>query len=195
MQTKQAALLPNILITGTPGTGKTTFAALLTFQLNNALSNMGVADSVRFTHIELSKTILNNKLFDEWDFEMNCSVFNEDMVLDFLEPIMAHGGIIIDFHGADFFPERFFNFVFILRTENKILYSRLKERGYTEAKIQGNIECEIFEECKQEALESYKNDIVFELQNNLEEEMNKNIKFCFDVFVARNTFKHLMPTN
>ncbi len=188
-----AKYLPNILITGTPGTGKTTFAALLAHQLNSSLESMNIPSTFRFTHVELSKVIQNNKLYDGWDEKMNCSIFNEDMVLDYLEPFMGSGGIVMDFHGSDFFPQRYFDFVFVLRTQNKILYERLKGRNYTEEKINGNVECEIFEECKQEALESYDNNIVFELENNYEADMNANIKFCFDLFVARQTFKNVNP--
>lgn len=195
MQNGFVKTLPNILITGTPGTGKTTFAALLAHQLNISLAGMGVPDNLRFAHVELGKIITENQLYDEWDSEMNCSVFNEDKVLDYIEPYMTAGGVVLDFHGSDFFPERYFDFVFVLRTENKILYDRLKARNYHEEKIRGNIDCEIFEECKQEALESYNNSIVFELFNNIEEDVNKNLKFCFDLFSSRGTFSHLVNHN
>lgn len=32
--------------------------------------------------------------------------FDEDMVIDELEPIMSAGGVVIDFHSSGFFPER-----------------------------------------------------------------------------------------
>lgn len=41
---------------------------------------------------------------------------------------MASGGVIIDYHGCDFFPERWFDIVFVLRTDNTVLYDRLSER-------------------------------------------------------------------
>ena len=195
MQQSYVKTLPNILITGTPGTGKTTFAALLAHQLNLSLASMGVPENVRFNHVELGKVITANQLYDEWDSAMNCSVFNEDKVLDFIEPAMNAGGVVLDFHGSDFFPERYFDFVFVLRTENQILYERLKSRNYSEEKIRGNLDCEIFEECKQEALESYNSSIVFELLNNVEEDMNKNLKFCFELFGSRGTFGHLINLN
>lgn len=40
------------------------------------------------THLELSKLITDKQLYKEWDSENNCSVFDEDMVLDFLEPVV-----------------------------------------------------------------------------------------------------------
>ena len=49
-------------------------------------------------------------------------------VLDELEDVMSEGGNILDYHGCDFFPERWFDIVFVLRTDNTILYSRLEKR-------------------------------------------------------------------
>lgn len=77
------------------------------------------------THIELSKLITDQKLYSEWDNENNCTIFDEDKVLDYLEQYVPYGGYIIDFHGSDFFPERYFDLVVVLRCENSILYDRL----------------------------------------------------------------------
>lgn len=41
---------------------------------------------------------------------------------------MAAGGNIVDFHTCDFFPERWFDLVVVLRTDNSILYPRLVSR-------------------------------------------------------------------
>lgn len=41
---------------------------------------------------------------------------------------MGDGGVIIDYHGCDFFPERWFHIVFVLRTDNTNLYNRLESR-------------------------------------------------------------------
>lgn len=46
--------VPNILVTGTPGTGKTTLATLL----NEAL---------HFTYINIGKMVSEQKLYKEWD--------------------------------------------------------------------------------------------------------------------------------
>lgn len=49
-------------------------------------------------------------------------------MLDELESRMEEGGKIIDYHGCDFFPERWFDVVFVLRTNNTLLYDRLEKR-------------------------------------------------------------------
>lgn len=41
---------------------------------------------------------------------------------------MANGGNIVDYHGCEFFPERWFDAVFVIRTNNTVLYDRLKTR-------------------------------------------------------------------
>jgi adenylate kinase len=46
---------------------------------------------------------------------------------------MAPGGKIVDYHGCDFFPERWFDIVFVLQTDNSHLYDRLIQR-YTQIK-------------------------------------------------------------
>ena len=49
-------------------------------------------------------------------------------VIDELEEAMGEGGNIVDYHGCDFFPERWFDIVFVLRTDNTVLYERLEQR-------------------------------------------------------------------
>ena len=102
------------------------------------------------------------------------------MVLDYLEPVMQTGGIIMDFHCSDFFPERFFDLVFVLRTTNTTLYGRYEQRGYSQVKIKNNIEAEIFGVCAEEARESYKSQIVFELKNEEEGDVARNAHIVFE---------------
>jgi hypothetical protein len=41
---------------------------------------------------------------------------------------MEGGGNIVDYHGCDFFPERWFDRVAVLQTDNSVLYDRLSRR-------------------------------------------------------------------
>ena len=65
---------------------------------------------------------------------------NEDSVVDTLELINKTGGYIIVFHAPNFFPERWYDLVVLLRTNNTIFYDRLPARGYAQKKIEENIE-------------------------------------------------------
>jgi adenylate kinase len=79
---------------------------------------------------------------------------------------MVKGGNIIDFHTCDFFPERWFHLVVVLRTDNSILYPRLEARGYAANKIEENITAEIMEVFLSNAKASYDQDIVVALPSN-----------------------------
>jgi adenylate kinase len=45
-----------------------------------------------------------------------------------MEEMMRPGGKIVDFHSCDIFPERWFDLVIVLRTDNGVLYPRLEAR-------------------------------------------------------------------
>lgn len=49
-------------------------------------------------------------------------------MVDELDEKMTEGGMIVDYHGCDLFPERWFHIVFVLRTDNTQLYTRLENR-------------------------------------------------------------------
>ena len=167
--------LPNILITGTPGVGKTSLCTLLENQLVEEFKIEG------FKYIKLTDLIQSKKLYQKWNQEFDVPEFDIDMVCDELEPLMSgRGGIILEFHSCDFFPERWFQLVVLLRCENSQLYDRLKERGYNEKKITENIECEIHDVLKEEVETSYKEEIVIELPSNSVEDMQSNIEQIVD---------------
>ena len=88
---------------------------------------------------------------------------------------MQKGGIILEFHSCDFFPERWFQLVVLLRCDNTNLYDRLAERGYNQEKITENIECEIMEVTSEEVKDSYKESIIFELKNHHIDDVEENI--------------------
>ena len=108
--------LPNILIVGTPGTGKSTTAQYV------------VQGAPSMRHVEVGALVREKQLHTGWDAEYECHVLDEDRILDELEEGMEAGGVIVDFHGADLFPERWFDLVVVLRTDNSVLYSRLQSR-------------------------------------------------------------------
>lgn len=101
-------------------------------------------------------------------------------LMDFLEPQMESGGNIVEYHSCDFFPERWFDAVFVIHCNNTILYDRLQERGYNERKIKENIECEIFQMVLNEAKESYAEDIITPLQGESESDFVESIKQITD---------------
>ncbi|XP_063819974.1 adenylate kinase isoenzyme 6 [Pseudophryne corroboree] len=154
---------PNILLTGTPGVGKTTLGKELAER--NGLTFVNVGDLAK-----------EGNLYEGYDEVYSCPVLDEDRVIDELEDSMSEGGVIVDYHGCDFFPERWFHIVFVLRTENSLLYERLESRGYKEKKLQDNLQCEIFQTIYEEAVESYRKEIVHQLPSNTPEDLEQNLE-------------------
>ena len=154
--------LPNILLSGTPGTGKSTLAKKLSEETVLCWINVG----------DFAK---EKGFLGEWDEEYECHVLEEDPLLDEMEEMVAKGGCIVDHHVTDFFPERFFDIVFIMRTENDVLYDRLSGRGYTGKKFEDNLQCEIFQTVLEEAREAYQEEIVHELRSDVESDIDTNI--------------------
>lgn len=155
---------PNILIVGTPGTGKTTIS-------------QQIADRTDMTHMDVNEIARENNFYDGYDDDRACNILDEDRVVDFMEDRISstEGGTIVDYHGCEFFPERWFDAVFVLRTDNTKLYDRLTSRGYSEKKVQENVECEIFGTLAEEARLSYKEGIIYELQNDTVDDMEENV--------------------
>ena len=154
---------PNIIITGTPGVGKTTLSE-------------EVAQKTGLKHINVSELVkqkgIGEKSKDAEDDTLNVY---EDRLLDVLENDLEDGGVVIDWHACDLFPPRQIDLVCVVRCDNKILYDRLKSRNYAEKKLQENLDCEIMEVLLQEARDAYDNDQVVELQSEKTEDIDSNV--------------------
>lgn len=94
---------------------------------------------------------------------------------DALEDDLSAGGNVVDYHGCEFFPERWFDLVIVLQTDNGVLWERLEKRGYSSNKVQENVQCEIMHVCAEEARESYAAGIVHCLSSNTAEELEANV--------------------
>ncbi|CAB9516253.1 kinase isoenzyme 6 [Seminavis robusta] len=175
---------PNILITGSPGVGKTCTAASIA-------KTMG-SDMV---HVNVGKFAEEHKCYEGRDEELDTNILDEDKLLDLLEIqfqqlAAANKGIVADFHVCEIFPERFFDLVLVLRTKTETLFDRLTARGYSERKRSENMEAEIMQVILEEARASYATEIVHEVPSNTVADLQSNVQracqWC-DQWVADHT--------
>ncbi|GFO35782.1 adenylate kinase isoenzyme 6 homolog [Plakobranchus ocellatus] len=162
MANQNSRVAPNLMIAGTPGTGKSTLGKEL-------------CQRTGLNYVSVGEVAEAADCMDGYDDELQCGILDEDRIIDELEDVMSQGGNVVDYHSCDFFPERWFDIVFVLRTDNGVLHSRLTERGYNEKKIESNISSEIFQVILDEARDSYADGIVHELPSNTADELESNL--------------------
>ena len=154
---------PNILITGTPGSGKTTLSGRLSEALG--MEHVNVGDVVRMEECHEGK-----------DSDFDAFILDEDKLMDVLEPRLEQGTMLLDFHTCDIFPEELVDLVLVLQVNTEQLYDRLQGRGYEQHKVNENMECEIMQVVHEEAREAFAQDMVHAVPNNTIEDMDSNVQ-------------------
>jgi len=128
--------MKNIIISGTPGCGKTSVAKKLTNILQAkivSLNELAISDKFSFEYDEERKTYIV-------DFEIFLPY-----VLKKIDEIKQTNPpfLIIESHFSDIIPEKLIDYAFILRCDPDELYKRLKQKNYSLEKIIENIQAEI----------------------------------------------------
>ncbi|KAI9677564.1 MAG: factor activating pos9 [Caeruleum heppii] len=159
-----ARTVPNIIITGTPGVGKTSHAELL------------ASNGADLKHLAVNTVVKQRGCHEGWDEEGQCWIVDEDKLLDAIEDELKEGGYIIDWHACDLFPRSWIDLVVVLRTESSVLYDRLAARNYPSAKLDENMDAEIMQVLLEEAREAYDEEIVIELRSDGPEDLDSNVE-------------------
>jgi len=142
-----------ILVTGTPGVGKTTVSHKLASKLD-AL------------HIGITELVEKQKLITSVDEDRQTLIADTEKVSKQLQETLAktEGSIIIEGHYAvDVVPKKDVNTVFVLRRDPRELKGALEKRGYTEKKLWENLAAEILDVCLLDALSACGSDKVCEI--------------------------------
>ena len=149
-----------IIVTGTPGTGKTTLSKKLAKKLNfsyldvnETIKKYNIAegyDKKRRTKIVDVKK-LNNALIKEISIIKNS--LNKKTISK-KSSKKSKKRIIIDSHLSHYLPKKYVDLCIVTKCDLKILKKRLKKKKYSENKIRENLDAEIFDICLNEAKES-----------------------------------------
>ena len=138
--------MKTVIVTGTPGTGKTTIAKKL-------------AKSLGYHYIDVNKLISKNKLSEGYDKKRKTRVVDTQKLNRFLIECINQlktnkriKGLVIDSHFSHYMPKKYVNLVIVTKCDINELNKRLKKRKYSKNKIRENLQAEIFDVCRNEAL-------------------------------------------
>jgi adenylate kinase len=167
-------LNPNIIITGTPGTGKSTHAQ----HLRDLMHDASEGDTIPLEIFHISDLVKTANLHQGSDAEWSTLLVDEDKLLDHLEPraLAETGGCVFDWHCCDLFPERWIDLVIVLRCNHTLLWDRLQGRGYALNKIQENNQAEIMQVVLDEARAAYAEEKVVVLDSESVEQIEANVE-------------------
>jgi adenylate kinase len=141
-----------ILVSGTPGTGKTTIAKEL-------------AKRISYNFIDMGELAQNEHIYSDEDSERNTKIVDERKLAKRIEKeiVAKKGKIVISSHYAEIVNPRLVDRVIVLRTHPDKLRGRLHERGWSDRKIKENIEAEILGVCSFNALTKYGEGKIYEI--------------------------------
>jgi adenylate kinase family enzyme len=107
---------PNVIVTGTPGVGKTVHCEQL-------------AQDLGLKHLSVNQVAKDRDCYEEYDEERKSWVVDDDKLLDAIEDEVLQGGYLIDWHACDMFPKSWIDLVVVLRCpQTSVLYDRLSSR-------------------------------------------------------------------
>ena len=120
-----------IALTGTPGTGKTTVAALL-----------------RYRVLDINSLVRGGMNLGQ-DPERGCLEADMDALAGHLDSLESEETVILEGH----FSHHFADWAIVLRLSPAALQPRLKKRGYSQSKIRENLEAEALDVILVEAVD------------------------------------------
>lgn len=137
---KTSAKMTAIIVSGTPGTGKTELAKELAKQL-------------RYKYIDANKVIDKNKLIERYDENKDTNVVNEKKLAKALTKIIKkEKDVVIDSHLSHYIIPKYVDLCIITKCQLKTLKKRLEKKGFKKSKVRENMDAEIFDICLNEAI-------------------------------------------
>ena len=134
-----------IIVTGCPGTGKTTIAKK-------------IARQKKLKYVDVGQLIKDNKLYSYYNKKEKTYVVDVKKLNNFLiKMIKKEKNLILDSHLSHYIPSKYVDECIVTKCDLKELKKRLEKRKYSGEKIRTNLDCEIFDVCLIEALENKHN--------------------------------------
>jgi adenylate kinase len=151
-----------VVVTGTPGTGKTTVA-------------MRLAKKIGYKYVDVNRVISKEGLSSGYDRKRKCKVVDTKKLSRVLVKMIKGfektgdvAGVVIDSHLSHELSPAVVDLCVVTKCGLRLLKRRMKRRHYAEQKIKENLECEIFDVCLNDASESGHNVYVVETDSKVD---------------------------
>ena len=144
---------PIIVVTGTPGVGKTTVSSCL-------------AIGLKAVHLDLAEIVKKNKFYCNRDPQRKTFIVDIERLTENVEKRLknASSGIIVSGHYAmDVISPRYNVKAFVLRCDPQELKKRLEKKGFGPGKVSENVQAEILDICFSDAAAVYGEDKVYQI--------------------------------
>ncbi len=140
--------MATIIITGTPGTGKSTLGKLIAKKLMN----------FNVEYVDLNAALQNKKAYGHYDKKKRCYAVDKAKIIGVVEKLIKEKRkqrkhLLIDSHLSHHLPKKMADLCIVATCGLKVLQERLRKRRYSPAKIRENLDAEIFQVCLLEAQE------------------------------------------
>lgn len=130
-----------IIVTGTPGSGKTIVARFLSTALG-------------FAYVDVHQMIHAQKLWSSYDLKRKCYVVNKKkLVKAMAHEMKKHDNSVFDSHMSQYLPNKYVDVCVVTCCAIATLKKRLMQRKYSALKLRENLDAEIFQTCLTEAQE------------------------------------------
>lgn len=129
-----------IILSGTPGCGKTSVSKRISEKINAKI-------------ISLNELTVSENLTLKYDKKRETYVVDFNKLVPYVEKLIElykkenTEFLLIEGHFSDVIPDKYIDYVIILRCNPDELYKRLEKRGYKKEKIRENVQAEILGNC------------------------------------------------
>ena len=129
-----------VIVTGSVGTGKTTYAQRL-------------CKKHSYKYIDVNTLISRHHIYDSYDRRRKAKIVDTKKLNKFLIKLIKDykkeeiKGLVIDSHLSHYLPAKYVDLCIVTKCGLKKLKKRLDKRSYSKQKVRENLNCEIFDVC------------------------------------------------